>query len=99
MLLVLCPDILYTIGMVGNTGDRQRLLALPGGGNTAVAKKAAFLEAVRKGVRSKVGEVSVLCCVDLVKASTYVSKAEGGPLRLVGAAVEVELKVTTKSCP
>ncbi|TPX68256.1 hypothetical protein SpCBS45565_g03309 [Spizellomyces sp. 'palustris'] len=92
MLLVLCPDVLYTIGMVGNTGDRQRLLALPGGGSTSVAKKAAFLENIRKNVRSKAGEVPTLCCVDIVKASTFVSKAEGGPLRLVGAAVEVELK-------
>ncbi|KAI9096226.1 hypothetical protein DFS34DRAFT_159643 [Phlyctochytrium arcticum] len=92
MLLVLCPDILYTIGMVGNSGDRQRILSSSGSTNQSLTKKASFLENVRKNVRSKVGEVSALCCVDLVKASTYVSKADGGPLRVLGAAVEVDLR-------
>ncbi|KAJ3188570.1 Ras GTPase activating protein ira2 [Gaertneriomyces sp. JEL0708] len=93
MLLTLCPDVLYAIGMVGNAGDRQRLLAMPGGSSTSLAKKAAFLETVRKSVRySKNGESATLCCVDMVEASSFVSKAEGGPIRLVAATLEVELK-------
>ncbi|KAI8904263.1 hypothetical protein DFJ77DRAFT_435890 [Powellomyces hirtus] len=79
MLIVLCPDIIYAI--------------VAGGSHAAIAKKAIFLEGIRKSIRSsKVGEVSAFCCVDFVKASTFTSRAEGGPLKLIGAAFEVELK-------
>ncbi|KAI8817571.1 uncharacterized protein EV422DRAFT_541210 [Fimicolochytrium jonesii] len=93
MLLVVCPEILYSIGIVGNSGDRQRLLASPGGVTTAVAKKAMFVETLRKNARgSKISEISIFCCAEVVRASTFVSKAEGGPLRLLGAGIEIELK-------
>ncbi|KAJ3163262.1 Ras GTPase activating protein ira2 [Geranomyces michiganensis] len=93
MLIILCPDIVYAIGLSSSGGDRQKILAIAGGSHASIAKKALFLENIRKNIRSgKTSEASAFCCVDFVKASTYVSRAEGGPLKLIGAAFEVELK-------
>ncbi|KAJ3149812.1 Ras GTPase activating protein ira2 [Geranomyces variabilis] len=93
MLIILCPDIIYAIGLSSSGGDRQKVLAIAGGSHASIAKKALFLESIRKNIRSgKTSEASAFCCVDFVKASTYLSRAEGGPLKLIGAALEVELK-------
>ncbi|KAG0747979.1 hypothetical protein G6F62_000155 [Rhizopus arrhizus] len=62
MLLVLCPDIMFSTSIVG--------------GN-AYNKKAAFLSALSKAMKGdRMGELAAICYVDLCRAATYVSKDE-----------------------
>ncbi|KAJ1555548.1 Neurofibromin 1, partial [Cladochytrium tenue] len=83
MLLVLCPDLLPQIF---NGGSKISLWS------GIVTKGQTFLDSVRKAMKSKLSEVATLCLVDLCRASTYVSKTDGGVLRAMTPSFESELK-------
>ncbi|KAJ3047470.1 Ras GTPase activating protein ira2, partial [Quaeritorhiza haematococci] len=111
MLLVLCPDILYSIGMAslpsssssntspgGSTAgspnlsaqDQARIRALS---NSVMTKRAsAFLDTLKKSMKSKLADVATVCYVDICRASTFVSKADGSALRMIVPNVEMELR-------
>ncbi|KAJ3009749.1 Ras GTPase activating protein ira2, partial [Thoreauomyces humboldtii] len=86
MLAVLCPDLVYAIGLAGGGRGAPPL-------SSSATKKAMFLDGIKKNIRTgKVGEVSVLCCMDFVKASTFAGRQEGGAMKLLAATFEVELR-------
>ncbi|KAJ3039290.1 Ras GTPase activating protein ira2 [Rhizophlyctis rosea] len=76
-LLILCPDILTTIV------QKQ----LP-----SSAKRAAFIDNLRRNTKGKLTDVVVMCYVEICKAATCVARVEGGSLRAIIPGVEAELK-------
>ncbi|KAJ3330367.1 Ras GTPase activating protein ira2 [Blyttiomyces sp. JEL0837] len=86
MLTLLSPDILASV-ISGK---------LPPGSSSSntntISKVQNWFDNVKKSLRSKLGEVSTLCLVDLCRASAFVGKLEGGFLRVLGPSLEVELK-------
>lgn len=97
MLLILCPDILFSIGLgttSSNSGSSGSLSELSKSTKSMInSKKSVFLESLRKSLRSKLSEVATFCYVDICRASTYVSKTDGSALRLIVPNIETELKV------
>lgn len=82
MLLIISPESLFSIG-VGDVNVS----------NGSLAKKAAFLETLRKSLKnSRLSDVSAFSYVDMCRASTFVSKTDGSALRLLVPNIEVELK-------
>jgi len=82
MLLIISPDSLYKIGV--NDVNVS---------NSSLAKKAAFLEMLRKSLKSsRLSDVAAFSYVDICRASTFVSKTDGSALRLLVPNIENELK-------
>ncbi|KAI8801315.1 hypothetical protein BJ742DRAFT_685193 [Cladochytrium replicatum] len=94
LLLILCPDILYAIGMSGAPGSNQSKAIQASAQGSSVAKKAAFLDQLRKYMRPSggVAGVAVFCYVELCRASTFVNKTDGSALRMIVPNIENELK-------
>jgi len=80
-LLIISPDTLFKIGV--NDVNVS---------NNSLAKKAAFLENLRKSLKSsRLSDIAAFSYVDICKASTFVSKADGSALRLLIPNIENEL--------
>ncbi|KAJ3298331.1 Ras GTPase activating protein ira2 [Borealophlyctis nickersoniae] len=82
-LLILCPDILLSIV---NAPEKLKTL------NLALAKKAAFVDGLKKSIRTKLWDVSVVCYIEICKAATWVGRVEGGSLRALVPGIEADLK-------
>jgi len=83
MLLIISPESLFSIG-VGEVNAVS---------NAGLAKKAAFLETLRKSLKnSRLSDVAAFSYVDMCRASTFVSKTDGSALRLLVPNIEIELK-------
>ncbi|KAL0094889.1 hypothetical protein F4703DRAFT_1902562 [Phycomyces blakesleeanus] len=79
MLLVLCPDLLFAA-------------TLPESRNTST-KKTVFFGTLRKSIKGgMLAELAAVCFVDILKASTYVSKDDMALLKNVLPEVDMELK-------
>ncbi|TPX48503.1 hypothetical protein SeLEV6574_g01999 [Synchytrium endobioticum] len=92
MLLILCPDILYNVGMQGAAANSSKSLK-SNPAQSALLNKAAFLETMKKSLKSRgAGDAAALCYVDICRASTYVSKQVGSALRMIVPNIEHELK-------
>lgn len=78
-LLLLCPESLSRIA----AADGRRSSA--GGAAAGVfEKKLAFVEALRKGLRtSKLADISAVCCMDLCRAATFTPPGNNGLRALV----------------
>ncbi|CAH1760475.1 9376_t:CDS:10 [Entrophospora sp. SA101] len=58
-----------------------------------LSKKVAFLETLKISLkRSRSAEVAIECCVDICKASTYVSRKDSLALRLIVPEIENDLR-------
>lgn len=81
MLLILCPDILYSI-------------STPEGSSRNVnTKKTVFLATLKSSLRpGRMAELAAICYVDICKAATYVSKTDASALRHIVPDVENELR-------
>ncbi|TPX30663.1 hypothetical protein SmJEL517_g05805 [Synchytrium microbalum] len=91
MLLILCPDILYNVGMQGASNQSKSLKGHPS--LSSSVNKAAFLETMKKSLKTRgAGDAAALCYVDICRASTYVSKQDGSALRMIVPNIENELK-------
>jgi len=83
MLLIISPESLFSIGL----GDVNPV------SNAGLAKKAVFLDNLRKSLRnSRLSDIAAYSFVDICRASTFVSKTDGSALRLLIPNIEVELK-------
>ncbi|KAI9026450.1 hypothetical protein CLU79DRAFT_741805 [Phycomyces nitens] len=79
MLLVVCPDLLFAA-------------TVPDGRN-ASTKKTVFFGTLRKSIKGgMLSELAAVCFVDILKASTFVSKNDMSLLKNVLPEVELELK-------
>ncbi|KAL6048750.1 Neurofibromin 1 [Balamuthia mandrillaris] len=79
MLLILCPDIMLQVSLKkGKPKD---------GGH-----KDKFMNDLNKALKGKLADVSVVCYVDICKASTFVSKQDMSALRYIIPSIETELK-------
>ncbi|KAJ3055682.1 Ras GTPase activating protein ira2 [Rhizophlyctis rosea] len=56
------------------------------------AKRAAFIDNLRRNTKGKLTDVVVMCYVEICKAATCVARVEGGSLRAIIPGVEAELK-------
>lgn len=81
MLLILCPDILYSI-------------STPEGSSRNVnTKKTLFLATLKSSLKpGRMAELAAICYVDICKAATYVSKNDASALRHIVPDVENELR-------
>lgn len=81
MLLILCPDILYSI-------------STPEGSSRSVNnKKTVFLATLKSSLKpGRMAELAAICYVDICKAATYVSKTDASALRHIVPDVENELR-------
>jgi hypothetical protein len=81
MLLILCPDILYSI-------------STPEGSSRNVnTKKTVFLATLKSSLKpGRMAELAAICYVDICKAATYVSKTDASALRHIVPDVENELR-------
>ena len=104
MLLMLCPEIMSSMwkqnnvkssftnllsGSLSSSSSSSHSSAT----TSSVLKAQTWFDSVRKNLKSKLGEVSTLCLVDVCRASTFVGKVEGGMLRLMAYNMEMELKI------
>jgi len=81
MLLILCPDIMLKVSLNDKKKPKDAKL------------KEKFLDNLKKSLKSnKLVDVSVVCYVDICKASTYVNKGDMSALRFIVPAIETELK-------
>ncbi|ORX72553.1 hypothetical protein BCR32DRAFT_285738 [Anaeromyces robustus] len=82
MLLIISPECLFSIGLNDSSVA-----------NGSLAKKAAFLDNLRKSLRnSRLADIAAFSYVDICRASTFVSKTDGSALRLLVPNFESELK-------
>ncbi|KAI8078349.1 hypothetical protein BDF21DRAFT_43098 [Thamnidium elegans] len=81
MLLILCPDILYSV-------------STPEGSSRNVnSKKTLFLATLKSSLKpGRMAELAAICYVDICKAATYVSKTDASALRHIVPDVENELR-------
>lgn len=81
MLLILCPDILYSV-------------STPEGSSRHVnSKKTLFLATLKSSLKpGRMAELAAICYVDICKAATYVSKTDASALRHIVPDVENELR-------
>ncbi|KAI9475616.1 MAG: hypothetical protein EXX96DRAFT_506141 [Benjaminiella poitrasii] len=81
MLLILCPDILYSSTNLDNHRNVN-------------SKKALFLATLKSSLKpGRMAELAAICYVDICKATTYVSKSDPSALRNIVPDVEHELRV------
>ncbi|CAO3650284.1 unnamed protein product [Mucor fragilis] len=80
MLLILCPDILYSS-------------ANPDGHRNVNTKKTLFLATLKSSLKpGRMAELAAICYVDICKAATYVAKSDASALRHIVPDVENELR-------
>jgi neurofibromin 1 len=80
MLLILCPDILYSS-------------ANPDGHRNMNTKKTLFLATLKNSLKpGRMAELAAICYVDICKAATYVAKSDASALRHIVPDVENELR-------
>ncbi|KAJ3192593.1 Neurofibromin 1 [Irineochytrium annulatum] len=91
MLLILCPDILHAMTSKNDkeVSPAGTKMIVP---TNVVSKKQSWLDSVRRGLKQKRGEVALLCLVDVCKASTFLNKVDGSPLRFLVPNIEAEVK-------
>ncbi|KAJ3221156.1 Ras GTPase activating protein ira2, partial [Clydaea vesicula] len=88
LLLILCPDILSSIGA---SHSNNIPLVLAANKNVEIAKK--FFENLKKSFKiSKFVDISIFCLVEICKASTFCPKNDGMALRMIIPNMETELK-------
>ncbi|CAG8783968.1 23848_t:CDS:2, partial [Cetraspora pellucida] len=95
MLLILCPDLLFSAAMHDKTSNTNR------------KTQNQFLERLKNALRNNtrgqrgLADIAAICYVDICKASTYVNYSDSSTLRSIVPDIEDELKskLFNPACP
>ena len=74
------------------SGEDLHMYTTTGSSAQSVTMKAQFLELLRKQMKSKSADISLLCFTDVCRAATFINKSAGSTIRILIDSFESDLK-------
>ncbi len=101
MLLILCPDIMLKVALHKEKSKETASKACSSNSKLSLyftlthqflVNQDKFMTTLNKALKGKMADIAVVCYVDIIKASTFVTKQDMSALRYIVPAIEAELK-------